>query len=402
MKAIRLSLPFVAVAFGLAAAAAPCPAQAAVKTGADVRVGEAEALEGNAYVVAGRSEVAGDVSGDLVLVSAADAIVSGAVSGDLTVLGYQAVISGQVGGDLRVVGGFVTVSGKIDGDLVAAGGRVAVLPTATVGGDLVAAGGSFVTEGAVEGGVNLLAGDASIGGRQGGGTVTATAVTFLSGATGGSLSYYAQEPATFQPDVALPTPAYNQIPPISEIGPVKSAILSFLTLWRFFSFASTLILGLALAYGAKVFSQEVAEIGSRGVSSFFGSALAGLATLIVLPLVSLLAVASIFALPLGVLGLLAAAAVVVLASAFGALVVGFAVERALRRGGDVTVSYRAVGFGAVAVALLDLLPGGSIAKLLVALVGVGAASRAISRRLRGEGWSIDTVLARWGGAGGAR
>jgi hypothetical protein len=163
-----------------------------------------------------------------------------------------------------------------------------------------------------------------------------------------------------------------------------------------------LILGLALAYGAKVFSQEVAEIGSRGVSSFFGSALAGLATLIVLPLVSLLAVASIFALPLGVLGLLAAAAVVVLASAFGALVVGFAVERALRRGGDVTVSYRAVGFGAVAVALLDLLPGGSIAKLLVALVGVGAASRAISRRLRGEGWSIDTVLARWGGAGGAR
>lgn len=396
MKASRVSFALAAALVSFAAAA-PCPTLAAVKTGGEVQVPVGEYLAGNTYVVAGRAGVAGSIGGDLVLVSAADAVVSGDVAGDLTVLGYQTSVSGNVGGDLRAAGGFVVVSGKISGDLVAAGGRVELLPGAEVGGDLVAAGGEFSTRGTVAGAVNILAGEAAIGGEQGGGTVTATAVTFLADATGGSLAYYAPSPAVFEPGASLPTPAYNQIPPISEIGPVKSALLSFLTLWRFFSFASTLILGLALAYGARVFSQETVLIGSRSVGSFLGSALAGLAAVLLLPIISLLAMASIFALPLGILGLLATAATVVLASALGALVVGFAAERAARRGAEVTVSYRAVGFGAVVVALVELVPGGSIVKLVVALVGVGAAARAFARRLRGDGWSLEKVLSRWGG-----
>lgn len=364
-----------------------------------MQFGAAESASGNVYVVAGRAAVSGSVDGDLVLASAADAVVSGNVGGDLTVLGYRTAISGVVGGDLRVVAGFVTVSGKIDGDLVVAGGQVTVLPDAKIGGDVVVAAGDLYTRGNVSGGVDLLAGAASVGGLiAGGGTVTAPSVTFLSDARGGSVSYYAQSPATIESGAALASLAYNQIPPISEIGPVKRGLLSFLTLWRFFSFASTLILGLALVYGAKVFSQEAATIGTRGLWAFLGSFAAGLATIVFLPLVSLLAIASIFALPLGVLGLLASAAVVVVASALGAIVVGFAVERALRRGAEVTVSYRAVALGAVAVALIDLVPVAPAFKAVVALAGVGAAARAAARRLRGEGWSIDKVLERWGGS----
>lgn len=389
----RKTVPVIA----LLALAVPSSALAAtVRTGGDTRVPAGETIEGNAYLVSGRSTVEGTVTGDLV-VAAGEAVVSGDVAGDVTVAGYRADVSGDVAGDLRVAGGFVVVSGKVGGDLVVAGGRVAVLPGATVAGALVAAGGELATEATVAGGIDVVAGRASIGGRQGGGTVTAPSVTFLSSASGGGVSYYAQGPAVIQDGANLASLSYNHIPPISEIGPVRRGILSFFALWNFFSFASTVVLGLALAYGARVFAQEVAEVASRGLGAFLWSAVAGLATFLLLPLVSLLAVASIFALPLGVLGLLATAALFVLASALGALAVGFAVERALRRGGDVTVSYRAVGLGAVVSTLAGLVPGGQIVKLVIALAGVGAAARVVARRLRGEGWSVERVLGRWSG-----
>jgi cytoskeletal protein CcmA (bactofilin family) len=373
-------------------------AAATVRTGGEAGVPAEESVEGNAYLVSGRSAVAGTVTGDLV-VAAGEAAISGKVLGDVTVVGYRADVSGSVAGDLRVIGGFVTVSGKIGGDLVVAGGRVAVAPGATIAGALVAAGGELATEATIAGSLDIVAGHASIGGRQGGGTVTAPTVTFLSSASGGGISYYAQRQATVQDGASLASLSYNQIPPISEIGPVRRGILSFFALWNFFSFASTIVLGLALAYGARVFAQETAQVAARGVGAFAGSAAAGLATFLLLPLVSLLAVASIFALPLGVLGLLATAALFVLASALGALAVGVAVERLIRRGADVTVSYRAVGLGAVAVALVGFVPGGAVAKLVVALAGVGAATRVVARRLRGEGWSIERVIGRWGGTG---
>jgi cytoskeletal protein CcmA (bactofilin family) len=388
----------VASAVALAAALPPVPALAAtVRTGGDTGVPANETVEGNAYLVSGRSAVAGAVTGDLVI-AAGEAAVSGAVGGDLTILGYRADVSGDIAGDLRVAGGFVVVSGKVGGDLVVAGGRVAILPGATVAGALVAAGGELATEATVEGGLDVVAGSASIGGRQGGGTVTAPSVTFLSSASGGGISYYAQRQATIQSGASLASLSYNQIPPISEIGPVRRGALSFFALWNFFSFASTVVLGLALAYGARVFAQEAAQVATRGIGAFAWSAAAGLGTFLLLPLVSLLAIASIFALPLGILGLLVTAALLVLASALGALAVGFAVERALRRGAEVTVSYRAVGLGAVVVALIGFVPGGSAVKLVVALAGVGAAARVAARRLRGEGWSVERVLGRWGGA----
>jgi hypothetical protein len=91
--------------------------------------------------------------------------------------------------------------------------------------------------------------------------------------------------------------------------------------------------------------------------------------------------------------------VLVVAPALGALAVGLAVERGIRRGGDVTVSYRAAALGAVVVALIGLVPiGGSVVKIVVALVGAGAAARVAARRLRGDSWTIEKVLGRWGGA----
>jgi hypothetical protein len=314
----------IACALALAACSlAPSGAHAAtVKTGGNLSL--PEPLSGNAYVAAWRADVAGSVEDDLVVVSAAEADISGDIGGDLTVLGYQVSVSGDVAGDLRVAGGFVVVSGDVGGDLVAAGGRVLVLPGVRVGGQTVAAGGNFLTGGA-----------------------------------------FAE---------------------------------SLQTLWAFFSIASTVVLGLALAYGARVFAQEAAALGAGGVRSFLGSAAAGLLAFILLPVVSVLAVASIFALPVGVLGALATAAFAVLAPAFGALAVGLALERALRGGKDATVSYRAVGLGAFALAALGLLPGGAYAKLLVSLAGAGAAARVFARRLRGDGWTLEKVIARWGGA----
>jgi hypothetical protein len=374
-------------------------AAATLRTGGAVEVPAAETIDGNVYLAGSAARAEGIVSGDLVIAAGTDAAVSGSVGGDLTLLAYSAEVSGEVAGDLRVAGGVVIVSGKIGGDLVVAGGRVLILPGATIGGDLYGAGGELLAEGATKGGVRILAGEASVGGTVGGGSVTARGVRILADAKGGGLAVYAPKPAVVEDGAALATLSYNQIPPVSELGAVKRAALTFLTLWRFLSVASTLVLALALAYGAKVFTQEAAQTGGRSVGQFFASAAAGVLTFIVLPLVSVLAAASIFALPIGILGFLATAALLVVAPALGALAVGLAVERGIRRGGDVTVSYRAAALGAVVVALIGLVPiGGSVVKIVVALVGAGAAARVAARRLRGDSWTIEKVLGRWGGA----
>ncbi len=401
MKAPRLGtwLPLV-VALAATLAAPNFALAATVRTGGVVEVPAGETLPGNVYVAAGVAEVAGDVDGDLLVVGGSEVSVTGDVAGDLTVVAYGAAVSGDVAGDLRVAGALVFVSGTIGGDLVAAGGRVLVLPGSRVGGDLVAAGGEFVTQGDVSGTLKVIAGAASIGGSQRGGSVTSRAVTFLPDAAGGAISYYAPDRAVIQSGPSLAAPSFNQIPPIAEVGWVKSSLLTFLTLWRFLSFASTLVLALAIAYGAKVFAQETAEQGSRSVGQFLWSAAVGFSTFVVLPVVSLLAVASIFALPLGVLGGLATIALAVLAPALGALAVGLAIERPLRRGADVTVSYRAAALGAVALALIGLVPVvGSAARLVAALAGAGAGARVAIRRLRGDSWSIEKVIAKWGGGG---
>jgi hypothetical protein len=385
----------LAASFALPASAAA----ATLRTGGAIEVPAGESIEGNVYLAGGAANVQGSVSGDLVIAAGTDVAVSGAVGGDLTVFSYNADIAGTVAGDLRVAGGLVVVSGQIGGDLVAAGGRVLVLPGASIGGDLYAAGGELLMRGTTTGGVRVLASEAEVGGSQGGGSVTARAVRVLGEARGAGLAVYAPVQTIVEDGASLASLSYNKIPPLSELGPVKRAALTFLTLWRFLSFASTLVLALALAYGAKVFTQEAALTGGRTVGSFFASAAAGALTFIVLPLVSVLAAASIFALPIGILGFLATAALLVVAPALGALAVGLAVERGIRRGADVTVSYRAAALGAVVLALIGLVPiGGSVVKIIAALAGAGAAARVAARRLRGDSWSIEKVLAKWSGS----
>lgn len=135
----------------------------------------AEVVSGDPYILP-----RGEVVTDDLYVTGGEVIIDGAVEGDLIVAAGYVEINGVVMGDLLAAGGAVVITGVIQDDVRAAGGGV--LLTGSVGDDFFAAGGggwpgmAFIPmqmeDRSVPQGVNVVAsasvdGDAFIAGGQG-------------------------------------------------------------------------------------------------------------------------------------------------------------------------------------------------------------------------------------------
>ena len=89
------------------------------------------------YAAGNRIAIEGRIEGDLLAVAFEEILISGEVTGDVTVVAARVTISGTVGGSVRVAGGVVQVAGSIAEDLAVASWETVVDPTATIGRDLI-------------------------------------------------------------------------------------------------------------------------------------------------------------------------------------------------------------------------------------------------------------------------
>lgn len=108
-----------------------------------------EDLVGDVYVLAGRVEI------------------NGTIDGDLLVIGGTVVLNGDVSQDVRAGAGTIYVNGAIGQNLTVGGGQIIFAETAQVGNSVVAGGGEVSLDGQTMGKVLLGGGAARLAGEFG-------------------------------------------------------------------------------------------------------------------------------------------------------------------------------------------------------------------------------------------
>ena len=89
------------------------------------------------YAAGNRITIEGRIEGDLVAAAFEEILISGEVTGDVTVVAGRVTITGTVGGSTRVAAGLVQIGGSITEDLAMASWETVVDPTGTIGRDLI-------------------------------------------------------------------------------------------------------------------------------------------------------------------------------------------------------------------------------------------------------------------------
>lgn len=314
---------------------------------------------------------------------ASTVIVDGTIEGDLIAAGGQVVVNGTVTGDLLGAAGTIGIGGTVEGDARLAAGQLTV--AGTVGEDaLLAAGEVDISLGAQVGeDVILAAGDVTMGGKIAG-SIIGSAGTYQrtgSGSVGGT--------ENVTTEAAAPPPA----PTAAEV--VLDAMRHFV--------AVLLVGALALWLAPRALAATERGLRSEPLRAFVWG-LGGLAGFAIL-VIAILVISILLAIALGPLGFdeLVAIAIIgglVFAGALAVLfafvaayvvdaIVGLALGRLVARGGEAAVvaprrrwarDLGLLALGAAVVVVLSSLPVvGSLAKLVVIVLGLGT--------LLAVGWS---------------
>jgi hypothetical protein len=321
--------------------------------------------------------------------------INATVTGPLRAAGAEVTIAGSVAGDLRAGGGLVEVTGRYGGevylgaavirfDAVAArdvnlgAATVTVGPAAEIAGQLSVAGADVTVAGKTTGTVRLGGAAVTFNGAAAG-NVIADAGQVVIGSTatiGGDLIVRSRaapiiaEGAAIAGKVVIEEPSrWSRIP-----------VWLWKGLFALFMAAGAVVTGIVLLiFGRSAFEEGVAHAAFRPLSS----GLIGLATLILLPIVAAILMASVVGLTIGLAVLLLLPFLLVAGHAVVAACIGIWI---FDRSGGPRGAGRLVVFtiaGAIVIAVVWLIPwAGPIVAFLAMLVGIGAYVRSLGARLR--------------------
>jgi len=347
---VLLCIPLVAFAAELRASDQPT-------------VAAGETILDDLYIAGGNVSVLGAVQGD-VAAAGGSILIRGNVSGDLAVAGGNITILGTIADDARVVGGNITIDSDIASDLAVGGGQITI--TGTVGGDLLGGGGMMRLDAPVGGDARIGGGEVYINSTIDG------SVHFMgekltlgpSAVIEGDLIYTSPREATLETGAVV----RGQTTYTEHAGskmPGKLAAISFLG-----SFLTALACGLVLGLLLRKFSLAlVAGVVARPLLEFGRGFLA----LVVLPVASALLFVTLLGIPLGILGVLSFIALIILGCIGAPIVLGSLILHAVRRSAEYEVSVLSIVIGALAYALLGLIPIlGWVAQAVLVVVTIGA------------------------------
>ena len=306
-------------------------------------------VKGDFLAAGGQVLSQGDISGDLVIAGGAIMTV-GTTSDDLRVAGGNVTIHGAVMGDAIVFGGQVLISGEVRGDLVAYGGTVRI--TAPVRGSVRTGGSSVVIDAPIGGSVRVDAEKLEVGREA---------------RVGGDFAYSAIEKAAITDAAVGGTLTYAPRANVREAA--ENGLVAFLSLWFVLKFVMLLIGSLLIGYFFRGYALDlIARCRAKPVQEFA----LGLATMIVLPVVSLVLMAILIGLPLGLLGILGFFGLGVFAHLIAPIVFGSFLYSWMFSAPP-TVSWKTTALGATLFYLIWFVPFvGWIARAFFIFLAIGA------------------------------
>ncbi|MGH7825690.1 MAG: hypothetical protein ACREQ7_11025 [Candidatus Binatia bacterium] len=359
MKNLRLRL--VAIAIALIAAGANSAAAWAVETAGGDTIVVKKPVNDDLIAAGQRVDIRAAINGDLI-VAGADVAIEEPVDGYAMAAGRNIDVNGPVRNDLWAAGASIEVNAPIGDNAMLAGREVNLHSSAAVRGDARIAAGTAGIEAPIERNLNIVAGTAQIGSEVGGSVeARVQRLRVLPGAViRGDLLVHGPYAPEISPEAkVLGQVRFNEIPERNQ--------WSWL-LWWLFGFAALLVLGFAAVTLSPLWANRVAaKISERPGAS----ALIGMLSLLLVPIIAGLLLVTIIGIPLAVVLLALYVVAILLSGVFVAyLVGGWLLDRINRRGAS---PWMRIVVGALVVSLFMSLPWiGGIVQLIVLLIGFGA------------------------------
>jgi cytoskeletal protein CcmA (bactofilin family) len=325
------------------------------------------------YMAGGSVTSAATIRGDLIA-GGGSVLVSGPVTGDVIVGGGNVTILGEVSDDVRAGGGTVIIQGVVRGDVVAGGGQISMTGP-RVDGDIVIGGGSVRVDAAVGGDVHVAGGDVYVNAPVGGNVLINSGTVTLGGKAviAGNLTYEAEQAATIETGAIVRGETnFTERAGSGDEG-AAAALAAIASAALFAKLLMSIVGSLAIAYFFHRYSHElVATAVMQPVKEF----VRGIVTLIVLPILSIILIATILGLPLGLFGLLAFGMLILFGSLIGPLFVGSLIHKWIWKPAGYVVNWKTVLIGCIAYVVFGLIPVvGWIATSFFTITALGAALR---------------------------
>lgn len=359
-KKMTAALLFAAVILPLGVFAAD------LRVGRQAAVSPGENILDDVYVVGGNATSAGTVRGDAVG-AGGTILMSGSVGGDVLAAGGNISVLANVADDVRVAGGNILIGGTVASDVVAAGGQIE-LRGERIGGDAIASGGSIRVDTPIEGDAHFAGGEVYINAPIAGNVdVKADRVTLGSGALiSGTLTYSAKREA--QMESGAEVQGGVRFTPRAEKG-----FLASLPVWILIKFLMTFVTALIVSL---VLRRYTGEVVARGAERPWFEIGRGLLAFVVLPIASVILLATIIGIPFGILGILSFIALILWGSILAPVVLGSFLYKWMSGSETHEVSWKTILLGAAALSLVGLIPYvGWIAPFLFLLLALGATLR---------------------------
>ena len=341
---------------------------AETRTAGDVSVGAGERVTDDLYVAAGTFEFAGQADRD-VSVAAGEATIGGTIAGSVQLATGQADVTGAIDSSLRVLSGTVRISGTVGGDVVMAGGQLELTSSGEIGGDLIVAGGSIDIRGDIAGEISGYAMQTTLGGvLQGGVDVDTSDLEILNTARiSGPVEYTGRQDADVDANAQLAQGIDQlEVDPWGDgENPLARASGSLLrTMWA-------LVAGALLVIAAPRLVNQLGTNGRRVLRSL----LAGVATLIVAPILAIVLMITVVGIPAGVVLLAAYGVAIYLSQVVVGVTIGRFILPAKWNDGSRGFHLLAMTLGVVLLGGFRLVPVPYVFPLLsivVTIWGVGA------------------------------
>lgn len=345
-----------------------------IETATDVQLTGQQVNE-NSYIAGGSVSLNNEYTKD-VFVAGGDIEIGGKVAGDLIVVGGESRITGQILGDVRVIGGRATISGEVLGDLFVVAGKVDLINGAKISGESIFVTAEMDQSAALVSPSKILAGAIFLNSQVASSTEITTQKIVVGGSAdiSGNLRYFAPNKAEIiSGSKVTGDVSFNAIKTIRERGVVKSAVLNLLSFWIIFKFLTTLILAFIATYVFRVFTQNVTNLA---IGSMIRSFFSGVGALILIPIVSLILIVSLIALPIGFLFMLAYIFALIISPSISGVIIGTLLFGIFEEGEKHRITFGKSAVGIVLLTALQFVPViGELTKFLFTVVAIGAITR---------------------------
>lgn len=385
-----LAVAAVLAPVGLVAAPVAAHSMTNMRSGNIASVAKDEVLDSSVYLAGTTVTVAGTVRGD-VYCAGQNVDVTGTVEGDVICAGQTVSISGSVLGDVRVAGQTVTLAGPVAHNLTAFGQSVTVAGSAVINMDATVYGSSVQMGGKVGRDATVGGQTVTLAGSIGRNVVAGVEQLAVGGGAriGGDVEYTSYNQLDKGNGASITGKTTRHDPPADYEKAESSWATQF---WNVaFWFGAWLVLGLLLLglmpRNIKTTADLMAKQGGWAL-------LAGLAALILTPIVAVMLMFTLVGIPAGVALLLLWAVAMLAAYAYSGFALGqwVSVQAGWKLKWPPVAS---LALGLVLLALLMLIPviGGlfSFLALVWGLGGVVLAAGRYHRTRNGETGSTKKV-----------